>query len=877
MTKVAVGLALLVVLTRLAAEERFSFDGTPGTLPKDIVPLQYSIEVRPDVAAMKTKGFETISLEVRRATNQIVLNAVGTSIERASVRGESGSEQLLQVRTDEEAQIITLSVSNQLSPGNYELSLDFISSIERSPQGLHVQHYKVDGAEKTLLATQMEPSDARRLFPCWDEPTFKATFKVAYVTSAKNVVISNMPIAKEVSLTNLEKRVEFAVTPVMATYLVALFCGEFEKVSDHVGMIELNAYTVAGKSESGKFALDTAKKVLPFYQAYFSQPFPLPKLDQIFVPGESWSMENWGAILDRDKFLIDPNNASLEDQSLAFQVLAHEIAHQWFGDLVTMSWWDDLWLNESFATWMQKKATDYFHPEWKIWTKVLSDKQNAMDQDSVPASRPIYRTIKDPAQAFDSVGITYSKGMIVLRMLEDYLGPDAFRDGIRRYLAAHKYSNATGADFWTALEQGSDKPVRKISSSWLELAGYPIVSVNRIGRRITVSQTRFVFGNAQNPQQTWSIPFKIKELASVPRMEYQLVQRPTEELQISEDECPIIANSNGTGYYRVAYDPLLLAKLSAIVPKLSEEDRFTLVADCWSIVQLGQADGSALLNLMSSLKGDRSVLVCDAMSRVLGAIDRLETEKDRSSFRAFARSVLRPAFDAVGWTPQGGESPDTAKLRSDLVFQLCTLGDEQIQHEGCKRFESFLSRPETVDPSLRSSVFCCVGVAGSDEQFQKLKDLAVKSTSAIEMENAVNGLAATPDPARANGALTWALQGNLSASHALHLAVFSAKLSVNPELVWSFLKSHRDEFRRITPLSYQSLVVDLIAENLSDTRDADEVREFASSTLSPAARTKLEETAQKILHRSSLKERVVPKMNEWIKQNSEAATQTLAH
>ena len=292
MTKVVLCFALLLSPAPLVAEEKFVFDSTPGALPKDIIPRRYSIEVRADVGAMKTKGSETIALEVRHATNQIVLNAVGTSIERASLKGESGGEQLLQVRSDEEAQTIALFVSSELSPGKYELSLEFTSSIERSAQGLHVQHYKVDGAEKTVLATQMEPSDARRVFPCWDEPAFRATFEIACVTSAKNVVISNMPIAKEGSLPNSEKRVEFAATPAMATYLVALFCGEFDKISDHVGKIELNAYTVAGKSESAKFALDTAKKVLPFYEAYFEQPYPLPKLDQIFVPGESWSMEN---------------------------------------------------------------------------------------------------------------------------------------------------------------------------------------------------------------------------------------------------------------------------------------------------------------------------------------------------------------------------------------------------------------------------------------------------------------------------------------------------------------------------------------------------------------------------------------------------------
>ena len=871
MRKVFFCLALLVRLSPLFAEEKFEFDSTPGSLPKDVVPRSYSIELRPDIGAMKTKGSETIALEVRRATNQIVLNATGTSIERASLKESNGAEQVVRVQGNEVAQTFTLFPSNQLPPGHYQLLLEFTSSIEQSAQGLHLQRYKVDGKEEILLATQMEPSDARRMFPCWDEPAFRATFQIACVTETKNVVISNMPVTKNENLPNSEKRVEFARTPPMATYLVALFCGEFEKITDRIGTTELNVYTVAGKSERGRFALDAAKKVLPFYEAYFAQPYPLPKLDQIFVPGESLSMENWGAIMDDDSYLIDPAKDSAVDQSEAFQALVHEIAHQWFGNLVTMAWWDNLWLNESFATWMEKTATDRFHPEWKVWTKALLEKEYAMNQDSVPASQPIHRTVNDPTQAFDSIGITYDKGMTVLRMLEDYLGPDTFRNGIRRYLAAHKYSNATGADFWSALEEESDKPVRKISASWLNLPGYPVVNVNRIGGHLTLRQTRFVFGNVRNPPQTWSIPLGVKELASVPQTEYRLLDRPTQEFQLHNEQYPIIANSNGIGYYRTAYAPSLLGKLSALAPNLPEEDRFTLVSDCWSIIELGQADGSALLKLITNLKDDRSVIVWNSIWSVLGTIDQLESEKDRPGFRVFAQSVFRPTFDALGWFPHEGESTETARLRSDLIWYLWALGDQQIRREGCQQFESFLRNPETVDPNLRCSVFSCVGAAGSDQQYEKLKELAMKSTSAAEIQNAVKGLAATSNPERAQALFSWALAGNLSASEAINLVIASAQISGKPEIVWSFWKSHRDQFLRIIPVSDQALTVDSIAENLSNERDAVEVREFARSSLSPAAVPKVEETAQKILHRNSLKERVIPKLNLWINTHSQIA------
>jgi aminopeptidase N len=864
MTNIVLFFTLLLGLTPLVAEERFVFDSTPGTLPKDIVPLHYSLEVRPDVAAMKTKGSETIVLQVRRATNQIVLNAVGTVIERASLKDQSGGEQTLSIRNDEAAQTVTLSVSNEVDPGNYELMLEFTSTIEQSAEGLHVQHYKVGDQEKTLLATQMESSSARRMFPCWDEPAFRATFRIGCVTGAKNVVISNMPINKETSLSDGEKRVEFAVSPTMASYLVALFCGEFEKISDHIGATELNAYTVTGKSAHGKFALDAAKKVLPFYEAYFGQPYPLPKLDQIFVPGESDSMENWGAIMHEEARLIDPGNDSSADQSITFEYLVHEIAHQWFGDLVTMAWWDDLWLNESFATWMEKKATDHFHPEWKIWTKALSEKEYAMDQDSILASRPIHRSVEDPAQAFDSIGITYSKGMTVLRMFEEYLGADTFRDGIRNYLAAHKYSNATGADFWLALEQASNKPIRKISASWLHFAGYPIVSVSETDHHLTVGQSRFLFGDLPGQQQTWSIPLGTKVLGPTSRTEYRLLDGPGVKLQLNNWKHPMVANSKGIGYYRVTYAPALFAKLSSMGPTLSEEDRYTLVTDCWSTVQVGQADSSALLQLITNLKGERSAIVSGAMWKVMDTINRLESDKDRAQFQAFARLVFRPVFDALGWTPRKGESEDTRQLRSDLIWYLSALGDKEIQREGCQQFENFLKNPEALDPNLRLSVFYCVGSAGSDQQYEELKRLASGSTNAVETGNAVTALGVTSDPDRTNAVLAWALEGNLTASDTVNLAVSSARLSAKPEVVWSFFKNHRDEFLKIIPVSDDSWMVDTIAENLSNRTDADEVRDFARSSLSLSVAPKLEETAQKILHRSSIKERVIPKMNLWI-------------
>jgi hypothetical protein len=278
-----------------------------------------------------------------------------------------------------------------------------------------------------------------------------------------------------------------------------------------------------------------------------------------------------------------------------------------------------------------------------------------------------------------------------------------------------------------------------------------------------------------------------------------------------------------------------------------------------------------LLKLIANLKGDRSVIVCRALWNVFSTIDRLEPERDRPGFRTFARSVLRPAFDAVGWIPQKGEPEDTVRLRSDLIWYLCELGDQEIQREGCEQFENFLRNPATVDPNLRLAVFCCVGAAGSDAQYQKLKELAMRSNNPGEVQNAVAGLAATSDPERATGVLTWAFEGNLPASDAINVAYFSAHLSLNPTIAWSFLKSHGKEILRIMPLSEQSNFVDYIAQNLSDPKDAGEVREFARIALPPGAQVKIEETAQKILHWSSLKERVIPKMDVWIKANSETA------
>src|SRR5207302_372221 len=465
-----------------------------------------------------------------------------------------------------EKELLTLTLPSELAAGDHALSLRFTGKINQQGQGLFYMRYQEQGsgARKVMLGTQFEATDARRFFPCWDEPAFRARFQLSVVVPENWMAVSNMPIASQQKVTG-GREVSFQPTPSMSSYLNVFCAGEFDAVEAETEGVKLRIITTKGKAESGRYALESTAQILYYYNQYFGIPYPLPKLDQLAIPGGfGGAMENWGGITYYESALLfDPKKSSASTRQRIYEVVAHETAHQWFGDLVTMAWWDNLWLNEGFASWMGSKCTAHFNPDWEVWLarNIQRDparrtgiaQEVAMEGDARSTTHAIQQPVaneSDANSAFDD--ITYRKGQSFLRMLESFLSEDVFRDGVRRYIAAHQYSNSTTADLWNALSDASGKPVGEIAAAWTEQPGFPVVMMKRDGEKVSLSQERFTINFPNAPALQWKIPLTWF-VVSENKIESRLMNDKIENLPAIAADRVIKLNANGAGNYRVQY------------------------------------------------------------------------------------------------------------------------------------------------------------------------------------------------------------------------------------------------------------------------------------------------------------------------------------
>ncbi|HEX8678567.1 MAG TPA: M1 family metallopeptidase, partial [Chthoniobacterales bacterium] len=500
---------------------------------------------------------------------------------------------------------------NELPQGTHTLALTFSGKINAGGFGLYHAPYQEQGtgAKKVMLGTQLEATDARRVFPCWDEPSFRSRFQLTAIVPETWTAVSNMPIEREAK-TPAGKEIQFAMTPSMPSYLNVLAAGELDAIEQQHGAVLHRVAATKGKAELGRYALESGIEVTDYYNDYFGTPYPLPKLDQIAVPGGfGGAMENWGGITYfESRLLFDPERSSSSTKQGIYAVIAHEIAHQWYGNLVTMAWWDNLWLNEGFASWLGTKATAKFNPDWEVWLE--SDeprdptrragipKEAAMQADARSTTHPIQQKIEteaDANSAFDD--ITYKKGQSFLRMLESFLGEDVFRDGMRRYMARHKYSNTTTVDLWNALSESSGKPVGEIAASWTEQPGFPVVNVARDeSGKITLTQERFTVNFPNAPALQWKIPLTYSVGGAAP-VSVLMTEKTLGLPDIPADRA-VKFNLEGAGNYRVRYDNASWELLMTELPKLSMPDRVNLMSDAWAFVQANRAPVSLYLSLI---------------------------------------------------------------------------------------------------------------------------------------------------------------------------------------------------------------------------------------------------------------------------------------
>ena len=837
-------------------------------LPDAVTPDHYRLEITPDAKAQTFTGKVQIDVTVHRPTDRIVLNAADLVIDHAAVSGESAAPA---VSYDEKEQTASFAIGHALKPGAYTLTLDYHGKIYEQASGLFSLDYVSNQGKQRALFTQFENSDARRFVPSWDEPGRKATFQLTVVVPANQMALNNMPIASSQPLPGGMKRVTFQQTPKMSSYLLFFGLGDFERVHRMVDGVDVGVIVKRGDTASAAFALDAEAQILPYYNSYFGTPFPLPKLDLIAGPGSSQffgAMENWGAIFSFEgDLLVDPRISTEADKQNVYIVTAHEMAHQWFGDLVTMNWWDDLWLNEGFASWMENKVTDHFHPEWKVWLQELGDKQGAMQVDARDGTHPIITPIDDVLQAagaFDT--ITYSKGSAVIRTLESYLGEDAFRAGVRRYMADHAYGNTVTDDLWAEMDKGASVPITQMAHDFTLQSGVPMIDEANASCKggkttLTVSQDHFAIDPASTTARVWHVPVTAATLGGPPSKAVIFGAAPT--AMTLQGCAPAIVNAGQTAYFRTKYSVAGLAAISARYGALGADDQLGVFNDTATLAYVGQEPMGTFLDLTKSFPPDADPVVLQALADRLSGLDDLYTGlPTQTAFRAYARRVLSPIFARVGWDKRAGESDNTALLRSSLILTLGQLDDPAVLAEARKRFAAYVADPASLDAATRRPVLRIVAINADPATWDQLHAMAKSAKTQLEQQEFYVLLGAAQNDALAQRALDLAVSGEPAPTT---MPGIIRRVAVrHPALGFDFAAAHWDQIAKVLePTSRGTYMPSLIA-NASDANLIAKLDAFADGHIPESARQDVRKTDATIRYLAKVRSERLPQADQWI-------------
>lgn len=831
-------------------------------LPTDVRPDRYAIRVTPDAANLTFTGHVDIDLTVVRATDRIVLNAADLTFGKVTLSGHEGAPR---ITLDDEEQTAAFDFGRTLMPGKHRLSIDYTGNIYQQASGLFALDYEAaDGTKKRALFTQFENSDARRFAPMWDEPGVKSVFSLTVETPNGQMSVSNMPVEEEVTPPGGLTTVHFADSPKMSSYLLFMAMGDFERVSQKVAGVDVGVVVRRGDADKAKYALDATVKLLPYYNEWFGTPYPLPKLDLVAGPGRSQffsAMENWGAIFYFDyAILLDPKLSTEADRQNVFITVAHEVAHQWFGNLVTMAWWDDLWLNESFASWMENKATDHFHPEWNVWLLTQAGQQGAMRLDSRAGTHPVITEIPDvfaAANAFDS--ITYNKGQAVVRMLETYVGEDAFRDGVRRYIDRHAYQNAVSDDLWRALDEAAPgKGVTAMAHDFLRQPGVPLIHAREAAGGIALTQGRFAADASQKVPQTWRTPVKVTGLDGSAWEGVVSATAPA----TAPVAGPAVVNAGQTSYMRAAYAPGLWSRLAPKFSTLPPADQLGLLYDSRALGEAGAAPMSDFLALVRNATADADPIVVTTLANQLAALDGLYGDKpNRAVFRSFARGRLAPFAERLGWDARAGEHDNLAAARRAVLAALGQMGDPAVVAEARRRFDRAQAEPSTLRGAGRRTVLDIVAVNADAKAWEAIYAQARASKDITDRGRLYSYLGLSRDPALAERALKLALSGEVTPSEAP--GIIAAVAEVHPETAFDFAMANRAKVDELLePTSRTSYYADLAAAS----RDPAMLQklEKLAATVPPSARGEVEKAEGAVRYRVDVIAKRVPEMDRWL-------------
>jgi tricorn protease interacting factor F2/3 len=707
----------------------------------DPSPLNYKLIFEPDLKKFTFDGLESVSINCKKSVNIITMNCAELKIKSCIVK--SGKKIIKSTpKINEKTEELQIKLGEKIR-GLCTVDLEFKGILNDRLLGFYRSKYQQNGKTKYLATTQFEAADARRAFPCWDEPEAKATFEISIIADNKFTAISNMPIKTKKKIGN-KITYNFQKTPLVSTYLIYLGVGEFEYLTGKAGKIQIRVVTTKGNTSKGKFSLELGKKLLTSYEKYFGIKFPLPKLDLIAVPDfAAGAMENWGAITFRETILLyDPKTSSTRTKQFIAEVISHEIAHMWFGNLVTMKWWNDLWLNESFATFMATKFVDKFYPEWDLWNQFVEDAMNvAMGLDSLKTTHPIDVKVNSPAEIreiFDA--ISYDKGGCVLRMLENYVGEPNFQKGLKKYLSDFKYKNAKGQDLWDAIGKASGMPVTTMINTWLKQPGFPLVEINQDGNNLKIKQKRYLLESDKKfSKGLWSIPLSLgleKETSKT------LFSKKSMSIKLPKNTIGFVANYGRKGFYRVKYDEGILLDLKMLVDqkRIPPIDRWAIQNDLFSLCVSGDEQVRNYLDFSDAYFDEDSYLASVNVAHNLASLYfRAFDEKFIEEIRSYAINYFRKILSNLGWEPQKSDKHTDALLRTFTIAVLGKMNDDSVTVEAIKKYHKFLKSPSSLSPDLIETICSIAAWNGNSKTFAELKKLY---TNAKTMEEKLRFLGA---------------------------------------------------------------------------------------------------------------------------------------
>jgi len=848
-------------------------------LPELAVPVNYKLTFTPDLEKATFEGDETISIQVLKSTSEITLNAVDIDFHQVTVVS-AGTTQKARVVPEIDKEMVVLTVERPLAPGAATIHITYSGTLNDQMRGLYLGK---DDQGRKYAATQFESTDARRAFPSFDEPAYKATFDITAIADKGQVAISNQKVLSDTPGPADKHTVRFATTAKMSSYLAALVVGNFEYIEGQADGIPIRVYSTPGKKEMGKFALEAAEHILSYYDKYFSVKYPYGKLDLIGIPDFSaGAMENTGCITFREVILlIDETKGSIELKKEIASVIAHEMAHQWFGDLVTMQWWDDIWLNEGFATWMESKPVEAWKPEWNIDLDDVIDEGQTLNTDSLDNTRPIHQAAETPAQItelFD--GIAYGKAGAVLRMLEAYLGEETFRTGVNAYIERHQYANATAADFWETQTTTSKKPVNEIMPTFVKQAGVPIVNIDSRcsgqATTVTLNQHRYLYEleKLQAPnEELWQVPLCMKGSSGSGAPKCDLLAKQQGTFELPGCSSWVLANSGATGYYRVGYQPEAVRALAGSAEStLSPAERIALQTDVWASVEVGREPVGDYLILAQGLNHDRNRAVVEDLISHFTYIDHyFVTASDRESYQNWLRQYLTPILEDVGWEPKPGENDEMKILRARVLYALgYDARDLGILARAREIADRALDKPGSVNREVAESALTLAALNGDRTLYDRLLAASKNAKSPEEYYMALSALAQFSNPALLDRTLDYAVSPDVRSQDALRLISEVMQNPAGEKLAWDFVLAHWDSVQKVGGPFASAEIVNATS-SFCDEHMRDQVVDFFAAHKIEAAERTYRQSIEQINNCVERKSQQEPQLASWLGQKGSSA------